>query len=178
MESRPRRTTLEIFNDEMAVMDRPLETDVEYFDDEKPPSRLRGRASIVLGIVAIGAACGLFFVKVRSPASAAATAATPAAPPVATAVAAASPIAAPTPPAAELPAPEAAAAEEPAGDPAAASASAWRAPPRAAWSKIRTSKAGHPKHAKATGGKVTYRRTTTTTTKRTVVMRHTVSGRR
>src|SRR5215831_19500326 len=35
---RGRRSTLETFNDEMAVLERPLEDDVEYVD-EKPPRR-------------------------------------------------------------------------------------------------------------------------------------------
>src|SRR5947207_782072 len=38
METRSRKNTIERFNDEMAVLDRPLEGEVEYID-EKPPRR-------------------------------------------------------------------------------------------------------------------------------------------
>jgi hypothetical protein len=180
--ARPRRSTLETFNDEMAVLDRPLESDVEYYD-EKRPSRLRGKASMLVGIVAIGAASGLVFVKVRS--NAAATEASAAAP-AAAAPAAPAPAAAPSPaiaaaaPAAPSPATAAApgsdeSADAPADDPA-VDDSAPRASSRAAWAKIRT-KTTHSRHERSGGGgKVVYRRTTTV--KRHVVVKRTVAGRR
>lgn len=40
---RPRRSTLETFNDELAVLDRPIEGDVEYYDEISPMRRLRLR---------------------------------------------------------------------------------------------------------------------------------------
>jgi hypothetical protein len=82
MDPRPRKTTLETFNDEMAVLDRPLENDVEYYD-EKPPSRWRGVTSVLFGVVVIGAASGLVFVKMRSSNAAQAQAAAPAPAPAA-----------------------------------------------------------------------------------------------
>ena len=182
MDPRPRKTTLETFNDEMAVLDRPLENDVEYYD-EKPPSRWRGITSALFGVVVIGAASGLVFVKMRSsnaaPAQAAASAPAPA--PVATPSAAIAlapaPAPAPTPAAAPVPAAEEtddATAEEPAEAPAADTAPA-RAPSRAAWAKIRT-KTSHTKHARSGGGgKVVYRRTTTV---KHHVVKRTVAGRR
>lgn len=41
--ARPRRSTLETFNDELAVLDRPIEGDVEYYDEMPPMRRLRLR---------------------------------------------------------------------------------------------------------------------------------------
>ena len=57
---RPRRTTLETFNDEMAVLDRPLENDVEYFD-EKPPAKRRRFGAIAGGVLVLGAVASLLF---------------------------------------------------------------------------------------------------------------------
>jgi hypothetical protein len=39
--ARPRRSTLETFSEELAVLDRPLEGDVEYYDEVPPTRRLR-----------------------------------------------------------------------------------------------------------------------------------------
>ena len=50
---RERKSTLDTFNDEMAVLDRPLEGDVEFADEAPRPSRMRGVAlfaGIVLGM--------------------------------------------------------------------------------------------------------------------------------
>lgn len=44
-----RRTALERFNAELAVLDRPLEDDIEYYDDPPPVSRWR-RAGATLGL--------------------------------------------------------------------------------------------------------------------------------
>jgi len=178
MDPRPRKTTIETFNDELAVLDRPLENDVEYYD-EKPPSRWPKITSVLFGVVVIGAASGLVFVKMRSsnaaPAQAAAPApavATPSAPIAVAPAPAPTPVAAPTPAAEET---DEASVDEPAEAPAADEA-APRAPSRAAWTKIRT-KSVHTKHARSGGGgKVVYRRTTTV--KRHVVVKRTVAGRR
>src|SRR5262245_43837278 len=160
MNPRPRKTTLETFNDELAVLDRPLESDVEYYD-EKPPSRWRGTASIVVGVIALGAVSGLVFVKMRS--SHAAVAATPAAavaapagkpsPAIAAAPAAPAPVAAAMPQADE-------AVEVPADDPA-VDDSPRRPPTRAEWSKIHTKTTHVTRTRSGGGGKVVYRRTTT-----------------
>ena len=178
MESRPRKTTLETFNDEMAILDRPLENDVEYYD-EKPPSRWRGMRSILVGVIAIGAASGLVFVKMRSSNAAASTAAATA--PAAPAVLPSAAIAAAPAPAAPAPAAAVPARQEIAdatGEAPAADEDDGPAPPpsRSAWTKLHT-KTTHVKHARSGGGgKVVYRRTTTV--KRHVVVKHTVSGRR
>src|SRR5262245_25854099 len=183
MNGRPRKNTLETFNAEMAVLDRPLEGDVEYYD-EKPPSWFRGKAPILIGIVAIGAITGLASVKLRSSTATAAPAkaqpATPApavaAPSAAVAAAAPSPagaVAAPSP--AAVP-PEATPVAVPADDPMPdeAAPARQRPAPRAAWAKIRKA-GGHPKQARTTTKTTTYHRTTV---KRTVVVKHTVAGRR
>ena len=48
---RVRRSTLERFNDELSVLDRPLEAEVEYYDD--PPRRPWRRAAAALGVLAL-----------------------------------------------------------------------------------------------------------------------------
>jgi hypothetical protein len=54
---RTRRSTIERFNDELAVLDRPLENEVEYYDD--PPTRAPWRrlmavagGAVLLGVLA------------------------------------------------------------------------------------------------------------------------------
>ena len=50
---RERKSTLDTFNDEMSVLDRPIEGDVEYADEAPRPSRMRGVAlfaGVVLGM--------------------------------------------------------------------------------------------------------------------------------
>src|SRR3954465_12997143 len=50
---RGRKSTLDNFNEEMAVLDRPLEGDVEYADEAPRRSRMRGVAlfaGVVLGM--------------------------------------------------------------------------------------------------------------------------------
>jgi hypothetical protein len=61
MDSRPRRSTLETFNEEMALLDRPLENDeIEYYDEEPPPRRWPR-------LVFVGAVlCGLGFGGARA----------------------------------------------------------------------------------------------------------------
>ena len=180
MDPRPRKTTIETFNDELAVLDRPLQNDIEYYD-EKPPSRWRGVTSVLFGVVVIGAASGLVFVKMRSSNAAPAQASAPAPAPVATpsAAIAAAPTPAPAPTLAAVPTPAAeetdeASADEPAEAPAADEAPS-RAASRTAWTKIRT-KSVHIKHARSGGGgKVVYRRTTTV---KHHVVKRTVAGRR
>jgi hypothetical protein len=50
---RIRRNTLERFNDELSVLDRPLETDVEYYDEE-PPSKRPRMVAIAAALFVIG----------------------------------------------------------------------------------------------------------------------------
>ena len=49
---RARRSTIEQFNDELAVLDRPLEDDVEYYD-EPAPRRPWRRAAALFGALAL-----------------------------------------------------------------------------------------------------------------------------
>ena len=58
---RGRKSTLECFNDELSVLERPLESDVEYFDDP-PPSRWRGRGVAVIVAAAV-VGCGAFLLR-------------------------------------------------------------------------------------------------------------------
>jgi hypothetical protein len=179
---RPRRSTLETFNDEMAALDRPIEGEVEYFDEAPPPSRWRQAGGLVVVMAIVGVGGALLISRHRAAADPHAQAS----PPVAPAPAAPAPVVAavpsPAPVVAEVAAPAAAmppAADEGASDDDAStgddggSAAAPRATgSKAAWGKVR-SKAGHAKHARAAAGKTTYRRTTTV--RHTVVSKHTVT---
>jgi hypothetical protein len=49
---RVRKTTLESFNEEMAVLDRPLASEVEYVDEAPAPSRMK-RLTIVAGVFVV-----------------------------------------------------------------------------------------------------------------------------
>jgi hypothetical protein len=187
--NRPRRDSLETFNLEMAPLDRPIEGEVEYEDE--PPSRWRQAGALVGIVLFVGLAGALLIARQQSKAATRTEKAQQQAP-AAAAPAPAAPVAAAAQPAAPAPVPApalAAATPEPA--PAAAAeadadeadaqaaqdAAAWRAPPRAAWAKIRTTKtAAQTKSVRPANGKVTYRKTTTV--KRTVIVKHTVSGRR
>jgi hypothetical protein len=194
--TRPRRSTLETFNDEMAVLDRPLEGDVEYVDEPRK-SRLRpiGFAAVVV-IVGVGGALFMSRHRAAEQVEAKVTEAAPApAPTPAPAPAEASPVmlatqtpaAAPAPAApvpTEAAAPEAAAAAEPEGDDAEAdeSAASQESAPRmraskGAWAKVR-SKAAPAKPARATSGKSSTTRRTTTTTRHTVVAKRVVTRHR
>ena len=180
---RPRRSTLETFNEEMSVLDRPLEGEVEYYDEA--PSRLSAwrRVGMFVG-VAVLIGVGGAVVMSRHHAQAAA-AAQPAAPASAVVIATAAPAVVP-PPAlvAEQPAPAAVApaeapsapiavAEAPAENPAADDEPAPVAPvahvAHSAWSLI-NGKSAHAKQARIGSGKTTIRRTT-------IVKHHVVAKR-
>jgi hypothetical protein len=187
---RPRRSTLETFNEEMAVLERPLEGDVEYIDEKLPP-RWPQRIGLFVGVVAlVGIGGSLVMSRHRAavapvepapPAAAVVVAALPSAP-----IAEAQPAAAvPAQPAAAPEAQPAAAApaeaddDADADDRAGADAAAWKAPARTEWTKVHThTKVTSSKHARSGGGKVVYRRTVTTTVKHHHVVKRTVSGRR
>jgi len=165
---RPRRSTLETFNDEMAVLERPLEGDVEYYDEPAPRSAWRrmGMFVVVVGVIGAGGAV----VMSRHHAQAAADAQASASAPAPVLVAAAAPAVAPLPPsqaAMPTPAPAAleaapsapiAAAEAPVEDGSGDEEEAPAAPvTRSAWSTI---SGGHAKHGRVASGKTTVRRTT------------------
>ncbi len=84
---RPRKNTIERFNDELSVLERPLEGDVEYYDEAPPPSRFRRVGAFVL---VAGLTCAGSLFVMRHFANRAAVA-----PPAPVPVAIAAPIAAP-----------------------------------------------------------------------------------
>jgi hypothetical protein len=108
---RMRKTTLENFNEEMAVLDRPLEGEVEFFDEPRPH---RWRVPAV-GMAIFALSCGAYLGVLRHRNSANPASATSAAPAPVAALAVGS-----TPPA---PAPSAAAAAPGPDVPAAAAPS-------------------------------------------------------
>ncbi len=139
MDSRPRKTTLENFNEELAILDRPLEGDVEYYD-ERPRRQPRwpGMSTVIIGFALFAGAGALFFSHsdpetiIAAAQAAAASAPTPPPPSPST-----------SPPMVDAPAvtaPEVPAAPPApvAMEPAATEASKWRQPPpRKAWTKLR-----------------------------------------
>jgi len=136
MDSRPRKTTLESFNEELALLDRPLEGEVEYYD-ERPRRRQRWAVTspVIIGSVFFAGAAVLFLSRPDPDtiiaAAQAAAARAPAAPQVTPAVAA------PAAPAAEAPAtpvPEPTTADE--TSTANAPLKLRSPPPRAAWIKL------------------------------------------
>src|SRR4051812_12612070 len=107
---RGRKSTLDNFNEEMAVLDRPLEGDVEYADEAPRRSRMRGVALFAGVVLGMGLGGGVMLSRRH----AAAPPSAEAAPPAMAAMAAAAPAAAPTVLAAQVEpkaAPEAPAAE-------------------------------------------------------------------
>ena len=56
---RERKSTLDTFNDEMAVLERPIEGDVEYVDEAPRPSRMRGVALFAGVVLGMGLAGGV-----------------------------------------------------------------------------------------------------------------------
>ena len=135
---RPRKTTLENFNDELAVLDRPLDGDVEYYDDRpRRQPRWPGMSTVVIGFVLFAGAGALFFSHsdpetiIAAAQAAAARAPTPPTPSPST-----SPVIVDVPAVTvpEVPvAPPEAVATEPATE-----AAKWRQPPpRQAWTKLR-----------------------------------------
>ena len=53
---RARPSTLDFFNEEMAVLDRPLESAAEYVDEAPPPSRWRrvGMFAVIVAVMGVG----------------------------------------------------------------------------------------------------------------------------
>jgi len=177
-----RKSTIELFNDDLAPLERPLEGDIEYFDEAQPPSRWRQVAGFFVVVVIVGAGGALLISRNRASADARELAAAQA--PAAAAVVAAPPspalAAEQKPPAPAAPEAPAAAADAPAADEAAADSAgddSDRPAPstRSAWTKVRT-KAGHAKHARSGSSKTTTTHRTTKT-KRTVIAKNTVSRR-
>lgn len=171
--TRKRRSTLDTFNDEMSVLERPIDGEVEYFD-EKPPSRWPRFLGFVAVMVVVGVGGSFLISRHRAAAGTQALAAQPSPPapaaaqpvlaaqteaPVATAIAPAEAAAAPAP--AEAPTDDEATAGDDSARPAPGSG--------AGWGKVRN-KAGVAKHARASSSKTKQHRSTT---KRTVVKRTT-----
>ena len=70
MDGNDARTTLDRLNAELAIFDRPLEDDVEYYDDP-PPRRLWQRIGATLGaFTLLGAVAGFAVTHWSSPAAA------------------------------------------------------------------------------------------------------------
>ena len=161
---RERKSTLDTFNDEMSLLDRPLEGDVEYADEAPRPSRMRGVALFAGVVLGMGLAGGVILSRRHAAAPPSVQAAQPAAPAPATAAAppAAAPAAAPTVLAAQVAptpapgAPPAEAATAPAADDDdAANEDAAPAPApgsHAAWDKVKA-KTAHGKASRAASGK-------------------------
>src|SRR6185436_4203786 len=61
-----RKSTIEVFNDELSVLERPLEGEVEYFDEEKPPSRWRQAAAFFVVMVVLGVGGSLLITRNRA----------------------------------------------------------------------------------------------------------------
>ena len=153
--ARGRRSTLECFNDEMSILERPLENDVEYYD-ERPPSRWRRRGlGVIAGLaVALGGGGVLLRAQHRAPALASAQHRAPALasaqPGPALASAQPRPEGAKREPGAVASPEVLAIATIPAVTPEAEAADVPDSPPppsRVAWAKI--ARAGHPRHARA-----------------------------
>jgi len=64
---RARKSTLETFNEEMAILDRPLDSEVEYIDEAPPPSRLKRMRALIGVVMVMGVGAGLFLSR-RQPA--------------------------------------------------------------------------------------------------------------
>jgi hypothetical protein len=150
---RGRKSTLDLFNDEMAVMERPIEGDVEYAD-ERPPTRWKHMAAFVATVAIVGGG-GAFMIKRHRAAGAAHNESSPPAAVMVASVApapaaAAAPAAAPAPGPAAVPA--AAVAPAPADDDSADDDAA-EAPLAAhsAWTKVKSGAAhgGHAKHGRS-----------------------------
>jgi hypothetical protein len=60
-QGRVRRSTIERFNDELAVLDRPLEEDVEYYDDPPPRSPWRRVVAVAGGAALLGGLAAFVF---------------------------------------------------------------------------------------------------------------------
>jgi hypothetical protein len=151
---RVRKNTFERFNDEMSVLDRPLENDVEYYDEE-PPSRAPRVAAIGAVLFLLGGGAFLmlhrhFAASAPAPVLAAAPAPVPAAAPAP--VPAPAPVAMPAAPAAVEPEVEVAVDAVPGDAPPVAAAVS-----PSAWSKM-SKPAARSKHARASKHKSGHRR--------------------
>jgi hypothetical protein len=143
---RVRKNTFERFNEEMSVLDRPLENDVEYYDEE-PPSRAPRVAAIAVALFLVG---GGAFLMLHRHYAASAPAPVLAAAPVP--VPAPAPVAMPAAPAAVEPEVEVAADAVPGDAPPVAAAVS-----PSAWSKM-SKPAARSKHARASKHKSGHRR--------------------
>ena len=173
---RGRRSTLENFNDELSLLDRPIEGDVEYFDEAPKRSRWKGVALFAGVVIGMGMGGGVVLSRRQAAAQSGAQVALAAAP--APAPAAAAPPVGETAPvlatqSSAAAAPEAPAAEEgPAAGEDDSAGDDEEAPPPApgshgAWSKVKA-KADHGKHARASA----HHRTSKVAAKRSSARHH------
>ena len=133
--ARPRRTTLECFNEELAILDRPLENDVAYYDDPPPPSPWRWAGGIMGAALFFGAAVGVLLTRQPSAAQASAQESVPIQLPAA-AIQASGPSVMPEEPAPKVATPEPTT-EASADVPADTQSFARKAPAsKAAWAKV------------------------------------------
>jgi hypothetical protein len=169
-QKRGRRSTLENFNDEMSVLDRPIEGDVEYIDETPKPSRLKGVALFAGIVIGMGMGGGVVLSRRHAAAQPAALVAqaAPAPVPAVAAPPVVEPVLAAQAPAAVVPAPAAeeaaapVAEEDSAGDDDEAPAPAAASP--SAWSKVKTK--GHGKQARAVSASAHHRTSKTVAAKR------------
>jgi len=61
-----RKSTIEVFNDELAALERPLEGEVEYFDEAQPPSRWRQAGALFAVVVVVGVGGALLISRNRA----------------------------------------------------------------------------------------------------------------
>jgi hypothetical protein len=167
---RVRKSTLDVFNDEMAVLERPLENDVEYIDEAPRTSRVRGIALFAGVVLGMGLGGGVMLSRRHAAAPPSAEGAQPATPPAAMAVAAPSApvLAAQVAPSAvaEAPATGAADDDDAKEDPAPQAASS-----HVAWDKVKA-KGGHDKPSRSASGKTSHHRSAS---KRTASAKHATS---
>jgi hypothetical protein len=144
--TRPRKNTLETFNDELSVLDRPLEGEVEYYDDQPTPSRWRRLIPIAAVAVLLGGGAAMLLTRDQSGTLALAERQ----PDKATAAPTPTPHRSALAPATVEPPPAIASAPEARGALAEADDGdvSLPQPTRVAWSKIRPA-GGHLKHASA-----------------------------
>jgi hypothetical protein len=164
LDGRVRRSTIERFNDELAILDRPLEGEVEYYDDPRPRSGWRRVGPVVGALALLGAGAAGF--KLRSASAGeggdrpSIAAALPAVAPAQIPAASPLPAAAPAPVVQDLPVQPAA--HEPADDADSVAAPTvdtgpWRLQPsRRAWANLRPA-AVHEKAAGETAHRSTSR---------------------
>ena len=144
---RGRRSTLDFFNDEMAVLERPLEGAGEYVDEAPGPSRWRRVGMFAVLVAVMGVGGGVVLSRRHTAVESHAQASQPTTSPGAAAPSVIAATATAPAPAAGAPAPAAAADEGSATDENAAAA------PSHATSDKAKAKSGHGKRSRSTSSK-------------------------